>query len=123
MEQQAEEAAMSEQTGSFVGVIVFAVICGVLAYYFQFRTGYPIDIVLAVAAVVFCVLLLLKLKVGLIGINLILLASITVYFIRTWMQPILNEDPSLIWPNVLKMLGGILLFIYIGRQRIEHSFF
>jgi hypothetical protein len=114
---------MSERTGSFVGVIVFAVVCGVLAYFFQFRTGEPIDIVLAVAAVVFCVLLLLKLKLALIGINLTLLVSIIVYFTRAWMQPILSEDPSLVWPNVLKMLVGMLLFIYIGRQRIEHSFF
>jgi hypothetical protein len=76
-----------------------------------------------VAAVVFCVLLLVKLRLALIGINLTLLASIIVYFTRAWLQPIVNEDASLIWPNVLKMLVGMLLFIYIGRQRIEHSYF
>jgi hypothetical protein len=114
---------MSERSESFVGVIIFAVVCAALAYFFQFRTGSPLDIILAAAAIVFCLLLLLKMKWGLIGINITLLVSIMVYFIRAWAQPILNEDPGLIWPNVLKLVVGILLLIYIGRQRIEHSFF
>lgn len=114
---------MSEHSGNFVGIIVFAILCGALAYFFQFQTGQRLDIVLAVAAIVFCVLLLFKLKAGLVGINLTLLASIAVYFIRLWADPIIQENASLIWPNLLKMVVGILLFIYIGRQRIEHSFF
>jgi hypothetical protein len=114
---------MSEKTENFVGVIIFAVVCAALAYFFEFRTGDPLDIILAAATIVFCILLVLKLKAGLIGINLTLLASIIVYFIRAWAQPIINEDTSLILPNVLKLVVGILLFIYIGRQRIEHSFF
>ena len=114
---------MSENTGGYVGVVVFAVVFGVLAYLIQWRAGNLIDIVLAVAAVVFCLGLLIKQRWALIGVCLTLLVGISIYFVRAWSQPILAEDASLVLPNVLKMLGGIVLLLYIGRQKVEHSIF
>jgi hypothetical protein len=114
---------MSENTGGYVGVVIFAVVFGVLAYLLQWRTGNPIDMILAVAAVVFCLGMLIRQRWALIGACLTLLVGIGIYFIRTWSQPIMAEDASLVLPNVLKMLGGIVLLIYIGRQKIEHSVF
>ncbi|HEY7490746.1 MAG TPA: hypothetical protein VIH59_06510 [Candidatus Tectomicrobia bacterium] len=114
---------MSEKTGSYVGVIVFAVVCGLLAYFFYWRMGNLVERILAVAAVVFCLGLLGKQKWALIGINLTLLIAIVVSFIQVWQQPIMTEDTSLILPYILKMLGGIILFIYIGRGQLEHGVF
>ena len=112
---------MSEKTGGYIGVIIFAVLLGVLAY-FQFRTGNIVEDILAVAAVIFCLGLLAKQRRALIGVCITLLAAILVYFTQSWLQPIVDEDTSLILPNALKMIVGILLFIYIGRQRVEESF-
>jgi hypothetical protein len=112
---------MSEKTGSYVGVIVFAVILIVLAY-LQFRTGNVIEDILAVAAVIFCLGLLVKQSWALRGVCVTLLAGIVLYFTQAWLQPIVEEDASLILPNVLKMLLGIVLLIYIGRERIEYRF-
>jgi hypothetical protein len=106
---------------SYVGVIIFAVLLGVLAY-FQFRTGNSVEIILAVAAVLFCLGLLVKQHWALVGVCITLLVAILVYFTQSWLQPIVDEDTSLILPNVLKMIVGILLFIYIGRQRVEERF-
>jgi hypothetical protein len=112
---------MSERTGSYVGVIIFAVVLIVLAY-FQFRTGNIIEDILAVAAVIFCLGLLVKQPWALKGVCVTLLVGICVYFTQAWLHPIVEEDASLILPNVLKMVLGILLLIYIGRERIEYRF-
>lgn len=114
---------MSERTGSYVGVIIFAVVCGVLAYFFYWSMGNTVERILAVAAVVFCLGLLVKQRWALIGIALTLLVSIVVAFIQAWQEPIMAGDTGLILPYVLKMLGGIVLFIYIGREQIEHGVF
>ena len=114
---------MSEKTGSYVGVIIFAVVCGVLAYFFYWNMGNTVERILAVAAVVFCLGLLAKQKWALIGIALTLLVAIVVAFIQAWQQPIMTGDTGLILPYVLKMLGGIVLFIYIGREQVEHRVF
>ena len=112
---------MSEKTGSYVGVIIFAVLLGVLAY-FQFRVGNIVENILAVAAVIFCLGLLVKQHWALVGVCVTLLVGILVYFAQSWLLPIVDEDTSLILPNVLKMVVGILLFIYIGRQHVEERF-
>jgi hypothetical protein len=114
---------MSEERSSFAVVILFAIVTGVLAYFFQFRAGDMIEKVLAVAAGLFCLFVLIKQRWALVGLNLTLLVAIAVYFIWAWYLPIIQEDPSLIWPNVLKMLVGIVLFIIFGRQRVEFSHF
>lgn len=114
---------MSERTGSAVGVRVFAVVCGILAFIFYWSMGNTIEHILAVAAVVFCLGLLFKQKWALIGVCLTLLVGIGVAFIQAWLQPILAEQGGPILPNVLKMFGGIVLFLYIGRERIEHGVF
>jgi hypothetical protein len=112
---------MSERTGSYVGVIIFAVILGVLAY-FQFRTGNVVEDILAVAAVLFCLGLLVKQRWALVGVCITLLVGIAVYFTQSWLQPIVDEDPSLILPNVIKLVVAIVLFIYIGREHVEEHF-
>ena len=112
---------MSEKTGNYIGVIVFAVLLGVLAY-FQFRTGNIVEDILAVAAVIFCLGLLVKQRWALIGVCITLLVGILVYFTQSWLQPIVDEDSGRILPNVLKMVLGIVLFIYIGRERVEERF-
>jgi hypothetical protein len=114
---------MSERTGSYVGVIVFAVVCGALAYFFYWDTGNIVERIVAVAAIVFCLGLLAKQRWALIGIALTLLVGIVVAFIQAWQQPIMAGDTGLILPYVLKMLGGIVLFIYIGREQVEHGVF
>jgi hypothetical protein len=72
--------------------------------------------------VFFCLFLLIKQKWALIGISCTLLAAIVVYFAQAWLMPIVNEDAGLIMPNVIKMIVGLLFFIFIGRQSIEHRF-
>ena len=74
---------MSEKTGSYVGVIVFAVILGVLAY-FQFRTGNIIEDILAVFAVVLP-RRLVKQPWALKGVCVTLLVRICVYFTQAWL--------------------------------------
>lgn len=112
---------MSEERSSFAVVVIFAIVTGVLAYFFLFRTGSTIEMVLAVAAGLFCLGAMLKQRWALIGLNLTLLVAITVYFIWAWYLPIVQEDPSLMWPNVLKMLVAVVLFIIFGRERVEFS--
>jgi len=114
---------MSERTGSAMGVMVFAVVFGILAVVFHWYLGNTIERILAVAAVVFCLGLLVRQKWALIGVCLTLLVGIGVAFVQAWLQPIMAEHGGLVLPNVLKMLGGIALLLYIGRERIEHGVF
>ena len=117
---------MSEPRDSYTWVYIFSIVLGVLAVW-QLRNawsnGSGVEIVVLGLTVLFCLGLLLKQKWALIGVCLMLLVGIGLYFTLTWSQPILQEDPSLVWPNLIKMAVGILLFVYIGRQRIEHRFF
>jgi hypothetical protein len=117
----AEETSMSEKSGSYVGVMIFAIVLAVLAY-FQFRDGNVIEDILAVATVVFCLGLLVKQRWALKGVCLTLLIGVGVYFTQTWLQPIVEDNTSLILPNVIKMVLAILLLLYIGRERIEERF-
>ena len=114
---------MSEKAGSYGGVVVFAVLCVVLAYFFYWRMESAIERLVAVAAVVFCLGLLGKQKWALIGVCLTLLVGIGVAFVHVWLQSIVAENAGPVLPNMLRMLGGIVLFIYIGRERIEHGIF
>ena len=112
---------MSESRGSYVGVMIFAVVLGILAIW-QLRGANLIETIVAVASIVFCLGLLLRQKWALIGICLSLLVGICVLFIQTWFEPIIEEDLSLMWPHLIKMIVAVLLFIYIGRERINQLF-
>lgn len=114
---------MSEERSSFAVVVIFAIVTGALAYFFLYPTGSTIELVLAVAAGLFCLGVLIKQRWALVGLNLTLLVAITVYFVWAWYMPIIQEDPSLIWPNAAKMLVGVVLFMIFGRQRVEFSHF
>lgn len=114
---------MSEQSGSYIGVVIFAIVLGALSV-LLWRQGDAnlVEKILIVASVFFCLFLLFKQRWAMVGVCLTLLIGILVYFLQAWLQPIVNEDTALILPNVLKMIVGILLFIYIGRERIENRF-
>lgn len=118
---------MSEQTTSFVWVVISALL--MIALGLLLWTSQPLDApsgverVLAVAAVFFGLFLLFKQRWALIGASLTLLVGIAVFFIHTWADPIMAGDPAFIWPNLFKMVIGIILFILIGRERIDHRFF
>ena len=109
---------MFRRIGKLWDVILFGFVILILASW-QLRYANVAEGIIAVAAIIFGVGLLFTGKWGLIGICLTLTASTIVYFGQIWYLPIISEDPSLIWPNLWKLIAAILLFIYIGRQRIE----
>ncbi len=114
---------MSEPKGSYSGIIIFAIVFGALSV-LLWRGGDVniIEKIVIVASVFFCLFLLLKQKWALIGMCCTLLAAIVLYFTQAWILPIVNEDATLILPNVLKMLVGLVGFTFIGRESIEHRF-
>jgi uncharacterized membrane protein HdeD (DUF308 family) len=118
---------MSEQTTSFAWVVISALLMialGLLLWMSQpLDDPSNIERALAVASVLFGLFLLFKQRWALIGANLTLLIGIAVFFIGTWSLPIMAEDASLIWPSLFKMLIGVVLFILVGRDRIDQSFF
>ncbi|MCZ6873272.1 MAG: hypothetical protein O7G88_07030 [bacterium] len=118
---------MSEQTTSFVWVVfsgLLMIVLGLLLWTSQpFENPSGIERALTVPSVCFGLFLLFKQRWALIGANLTLLIGIMVFFSQTWVLPIMAEDASLIWPSFFKMLIGIALFVLLGRDRIEQSFF
>ena len=117
---------MSEQTTSFVWVIIsglLMIVMGLLLLLLSGDEPKTFERITAVAAVVFGLFVMFKQRWALIGTCLTLLFGIAVFFIQTWWMPIIEEDLSLIWPNLLKMLIGIAIFTLIGRERIDQSFF
>lgn len=114
---------MSEIRRSYTTVILFALVVGVVAA-LLWLWGEPntVERVLIVASVFFCLFLLIKQKWALAGICLTLLLAVIVYFTQAWYLPIINEDTSLVLPNVLKMLVSVVFFILLGRQSIDDRF-
>ena len=116
---------MFKRIGSFLDIIIFALILMLLASW-QLRDAYTrgadLEILVTVAAFVFGAGLFFTAKWGLIGTVITLTVACAIYFGAIWYQPIVHEDPSLIWPNILRLLVVILLFLYIGRTRIENRF-
>ncbi len=114
---------MSEPRGSYVTVIIFALIVGAVSALFWLQ-GEPntVERVLIIASVFFCLFLLFKQKWALAGICITLLLAVTVYFIQAWSLPILNEDAGLVLPNVIKMIVSIIFLIFLGRQSIDDRF-
>ena len=109
---------MFRRIGRLWDVILFGFVMLILASW-QLRYANVAEGIIAVAAIIFAVGLLFTGKWGLIGTCLTLTASAIVYFGQMWYLPISAEDSTLIWPNLWKLIATILLFIYIGRQRIE----
>lgn len=114
---------MSETRRSYTAVFLFALIVGVVSVLF-WLWGEPstVEKVLIVASVFFSLFILIKQKWALIGICLTLLLAVTVYFTQAWYLPIVNEDSTLVLPNVLKMLVSVAFFIFLGRQSIDDRF-
>ena len=114
---------MSEHSGSYIGVIIFAIVLGAVSVLLWLGSEVNIvEKVLIVASVIFCLFLLIRQKWALIGICCTLLVAILVYFTQAWLLPIVTEETGLIMPNAIKMIVSILFFIFIGRQSIEHRF-
>ena len=117
---------MSEETTSFVWVVIGGLL--MIALGLLLWTSQPLDEpsrierVLAVASVFFGLFVLFKQRWALIGASLTLLVGIAVFFIHTWSDAIMADDPGLIWPNLFKMVIGIILFILIGRERVDQRF-
>ena len=100
---------MSEKTGSFAGVIIFAVVLVVLGV-LQLRQANIIEGVLAVAAIVFSLGLLIKQKWALIGVCLTLLVWIGFQFYAVSQVP---SDAAGVawWAHIGGFLAGILLIV------------
>ena len=113
---------MSEQSGGYFGVRIFAIVLAGLGWlsFFQWGPGNLIEQILAIVSWLFCLGLVVKQKWALVGIYLTLLVAVFVFFTEAWFLPIVNEDTALVRPNVIKLIVGILLFIYIGRERVEN---
>jgi len=88
----------------------------------QLRHPSVAEIILALAAMVFSVGLGWAKKWALIGAYITLLLGIAVYFAQIWFEPITTGHAWAIRDNILKMIVAILLFMYIGRTRIEQRF-
>jgi len=112
---------MFERLADFWDIVVFGFLLLILAS-IQLRYATWAEGILSVAAIIFGVGLLLTKKWGLIGAYVTLLLSIAVYFGQIWFLSIVHEDGGYIFPNILKMLVAILLWLYIGRTRIEQRF-
>jgi hypothetical protein len=111
---------MSESAGSYASVIICAIVLGALSVLlWLWGDTNTVEKILIIASVFFCLFLLFKQRWALIGISITLLLGIVVYFIQTWLQPIRNEDTALIFPNLVKMLIGIVFLILLGRQSVE----
>ncbi len=114
---------MSETRGSYVAVIIFALIVGA-ASALLWLWGEPniVERVLIVASVFFCLFLLIKQKWALAGICITLLLAVVVYFVQAWYLPIMEEDTGLVLPNAVKMIVGVIFLIFLGRQSIDDRF-
>lgn len=100
-------------------VFFFAIVLLALAIW-QFLNGTSGEIVVSVLAIIGGIGLLFTGRWGLVLTCTALLLAICVYFWQMWYQPIIEEDINLVLPNAWKMLVAIILFIYIGRERIDH---
>jgi len=116
---------MFERLADFLDIVVFGFVLLVLAS-IQLRYAIPsgsvAEGILALAAIIFSIGLLLAKKWGLIGAYITLLLSIAVYFAQIWFEPITTGHTGYIRDNIIKMIVAILLFLYIGRARIEQRF-
>lgn len=112
---------MFERLADFWDIIVFGFVLLLLAS-IQLRHASVAEGILALAAIVFGVGLLLAKKWGLIGTYIILLLGLAVYFAQIWFAPIMTGHVGYVGDNIFKMLAAILLFMYIGRARIEQRF-
>ena len=112
---------MSETRGGFGPVILFALILAALAVLLWLQgNANMIEKVIIVATVFFSLFVIIKQRWALAGVCCTLLVAIAIYFAQAWLQPIVQYDTSLILPNVVKMLVGVLFLILLGRQSVEH---
>lgn len=109
---------MFERLADFWDVVIFAFLLLMLAS-LQLRHATSAEVILALAAIVCAVGLLLLKKWALISLYIVLTASYPVYFGQIWLQSIAAGSGTYILSNLCKMLIATLLFVYIGRERME----
>ena len=112
---------MFERLADFWDIVLFGFVLLMLAS-LQLRHASAAEIVLALAAIVCGVGLLVAKKWALIGTYITLLLGLAVYFAQIWFEPILTGKGGYVCDNILKLLVVLLLFLYIGRTRIEQRF-
>ena len=112
---------MFERLADFWDIVIFGFVLIMLAS-LQLRHASSAEIILALAAIIFGVGLLLAKKWALIGTYIKLLLGLAVYFAQIWFEPIMTGKAGYVCDNILKLLVVLLLFLYIGRTRIEQRF-
>jgi len=112
---------MFEKVADFWDIVIFGFVLLILAS-LQLRYATFAEGVLALAALVFGVGLIMAQKWAVLGTYITLLLAIAVYFAQIWYLPIVTGEGRYVGANILKMAVAILLFLYIGRERIEQRF-
>ncbi len=109
---------MFEKLTDFWDVVIFAFVVLMLAsLQLRFAT-YP-EGVLALIAIV-CAIGLIRVQYwAVIGLDLVFLSALLVYFGQIWMQSILHASGRYVCYNLLKMVTVFVLLLYLGRERME----
>ena len=104
---------------NLLDVFFFGILILILAVW-QFMNGTSGEMIVSILAIIGGIGLLFTGRWGLVLTCTALLLAIVVYFWQMWYQPIIEEDINLVIPNAVKMVVAVFLFIYIGRERIDH---
>jgi hypothetical protein len=112
---------MFKNMAEFWDIVIFAFLFMMLASWQLSSAGF-LQALVAIAAIVCCVGLLYAKKWALIGTYIVLIAGIMVCFGDIFYQPIVTGEASRVLPNIVKTIVAVLLFLYVGRGRVEARF-
>ena len=112
---------MFEKLADFWDIVVFAFIVLILAS-LQLRYATYAEGVLALIAMICAVGLFQVKKWAVIGLDVVLLGGLLVYFGQLWLQSIIHSNGAYVACNLVKMVITFFLLLYIGRERIEQRF-
>lgn len=105
----------------FWDIVIFAFLFMMLASW-QLSSASCLQALLAIAAIVCGLGLLYTKKWALIGTYIVLIFGIMVCFGDIFYTPIATGEAGLVFPNIVKTIVAVLLFMYVGRDRIEERF-
>ena len=105
----------------FLDIYVFAFILMILASW-QLSSASFLEGLVALIALISGLGLLYTKRWGLIGAYVALIGGMVVYFGNIWYEPIVYESGAYVITSILKLAIVILLFWYIGRERVERRF-
>lgn len=112
---------MFEKLADFWDIIIFAFLVLMLGS-LQLRYATSAEVVVALGALVCAVGLLLVKKWAVIGLDIVFLTSVLVYFSQIWFQSIIHSNGGYVLSNILKIVVVCLLLWYIGRKQMEERF-